>query len=317
MSFEVAYSLLFIFLATLLSVFIYYIVVFIKNKKDITNFKKAIYEQKDQILLNQEKKKIKRQNGKEDKHQFLEKIDEDLQFAGASRINSYAFIMIVFASSVIGALLFYFMISNILAALVGAMLFGYLPINILKLVIDLRVSSFNVALSEAMSILVRMMRNGVGFEQALKRAVEISQSKLFRDVFVIYLKEKDLVGDEMAFEKMQKCVDSKEARIFGLSIMIGKSSGGKFSSTLEKLESSIRDRVKLQRKVSVATREAKVGSYMIVGIIALIFVLMNESMNNKLVEYFFFTENGKLEFMFILLWVGVGLFLNSLLTKIR
>ncbi len=311
------FAILFLILSIALALLLYLLVLFIKNRQDLNRFKKAIYEQKEQIL--EEQKSTKKRLNKEtsELNRFLAKIDEKLVYAGLSRLNSYAFLMIVFTFAMIGAFLFYFLLQNMLAVLIGLLLFGYLPLNILNLMIDIRASSFNIALSEAMSILVRMMRNGVGFEQALKKAVDISSSKLFREIFTIYLKEKDLIGDELAFEKMSKNVNSNEARIFALSIMIGKSSGGKFSNTLEKLEESIKDRVKLQRKVTVATREAKVGSYMIIGIIAVIFVMMNESLKGKLVEYFFQTDSGRLEFMFVLLWVGLGLFLNSMMTKVR
>jgi len=308
---------LFIVLASALAFFLYLVVAYAKNRSDLNKFKKAINEQKDQILVAQKTKKKKDDDQKNELDNFLGKIEQQLLYAGAGKLNAFGFIMIVLTSALIGAFLFFFLVKNILAAFVGLFVLGYLPINILKMFVESRGSKFNIALSEAMSIVVRMMRNGVGFEQALKRSVEISPLKLLRDVFSVYLKEKDLVGDEIAFEKMSKHVDSNESRIFALSIMIGKSSGGKFSSTLEKLESSIRDRVKLQRKVAVATQEAKVGSYLIIALIGFIFIMMNESLNNKLVDYFFYTDEGRLYFMFVMLWVGIGLFLNSVMTKVR
>lgn len=317
MQIELVHIILFLVLAFASAFFFYLVVAYAKNRSDLYKFKKAINEQKEQLLIEEKREKKRSDDQKSEIDDFLKKIEQKLLYAGAGKLNAYGFIMIVLTSALIGAFLFYFLVKNILAAFVGLFVLGYIPINILGLFVDSRGAAFNIALSEAMSIVVRMMRNGVGFEQALKRSVEISASKMFRDVFSIYLKEKDLVGDEVAFEKMSRHVDSNEARIFALSIMIGKSSGGKFSSTLEKLESSIRDRVKLQRKIAVATQEAKVGSYLIIALIGFIFVMMNESLNNKLVDYFFYTDEGRLYFMFVMLWVGIGLFLNSVMTKVR
>ncbi|HHD84319.1 MAG TPA: hypothetical protein ENK93_05515 [Campylobacteraceae bacterium] len=232
-------------------------------------------------------------------------------------IGAPLFLTIVGLSGVVGGALLYMVLDNPIALLIGAGVIGATPFVVRNRLIELRVRNFNEALSEAMSIIVRMMRNGVGFEVALRRAVEISQSKLFQTLFAKYLREKDVISEEKAFENMYRHVDSAELRIFGLAITIGKSSGGKFSNTLEKLEQSIRQRVLLQKKVTVATREAKVGSYMIVGLLIFIFFILDSNFDGKIVEHFFHTKEGKFQMLLILVWVGVGLGINEKLTKVQ
>lgn len=227
------------------------------------------------------------------------------------------FISIVALCAVVAAILFYMIFDNYFALLIGAFLGASILFSIKNILISLRVKEFNEALSDAMGVIVRMMRNGVGFEIALKRAVEISQSKLFQSLFAKYLSQKDVISDEKAFENMYKYVDSAELRIFGLAIGIGKSSGGKFSNTLEKLERSIKQRVLLQRKVTIATRESKVGSYLIVGLLIFIFFILDSNFDGKIMEHFFHTKGGKFEMLMILVWVGFGLFINEKMTKVR
>ncbi len=302
-------------LATLV-LFIFTVVIvlgitYTKERLDSAKLKEVLSSKEASILQQQE-------NAKQQKSiVFLNKIIEGLSYAGWYTINYSIFLLIVLFSALLFVLLFYYTFSNILAVFIGAVIGGAIPFYIMNMVIFSRTRKFNEALSEAMSVIVRMMRNGVGFEVALKRAVEISQSPLFHSLFKQFLAEKDLITEKKAFENMYKKVRSAEIKIFGLAIGIGKSSGGKFSNTLEKLESSIKQRVTLQRKVTVATREAKVGSFMIVGLLVFIFFILDSNFNGKIIEHFFHSAQGKMEILFVFMWVGIGLFINEKLTKVK
>lgn len=231
--------------------------------------------------------------------------------------SEHIFLFIVALFGFLGGSLFYLIIDNAISVMMGIFIGGYAPFFVLGVLIDIRRSEFNSALAAAISMLVRMMRNGIGFEQALKKSVEANESKVFKEVFSRFLREKEIVGEEKAFAAIYESVDSSELQIFGISVIIGRSSGGKFSNTLEKLEESIISRIKLQRKIDVATREASFGSYLIVVILAIIFGMMDMSFDGNMSKYFFGTEKGKLEFMITISWVGIGLFLNSVLTKVK
>ncbi len=281
-----------------------------KERFDAAKLKKVLSQREESILSQQKSLQDKKSIA------FLQNISDDLFYAGLDMINSYIFLSIVTLCALIGVTIFYMTFENILAIFIGALLGGAIPFYIKNSLIFMRTKNFNEALSDAMSVVVRMMRNGVGFEVALKRSVEISQSKLFQSLFFKYLSEKDVISDEKAFENMFKYVNSSELKIFGLAIGIGKSSGGKFSNTLEKLEHSIKQRVLLQKKVTVATREAKVGSYMIVGLLIFIFFILDSNFDGKIIEHFFHTKDGKFEILMVFMWVGFGLFINEKMTKV-
>ncbi len=282
-----------------------------KERFDTQKLKKVLSQKEESILAHQkdfsDRKSIL----------FFQKISDDLLLAGLDMINGVTFLAVVALCGLIGMVAFYMVFDNIMALFIGAFLGGVIPFTVKNMLIMIRAKNFNEALSDAMSVVVRMMRNGVGFDIALKRGVEISQSKLFQRLFFTYLSQKDVISEEKAFENMFKYVKSSELKIFGLAIGIGKSSGGKFSSTLVKLEHSIKQRVLLQKKVTVATREAKVGSYMIIGLLIFIFFILDSNFEGKIIEHFFHTKDGKFEMLMILMWVGLGLFINEKLTKVE
>ncbi len=130
------------------------------------------------------------------------------------------------------------------------------------------------------------MKSGVGFDQALKKSVLTSKSKLTKDTFNIYLIEKDIIGEDKAFLKMFNIVESKELRIFYLTISIGRQSGGKFSNTLEKLRKTLHDQGEIKQEITASTKEVKVGSYLIIAIVIFIYQMMDSSMDGVLDEHF-------------------------------
>ena len=297
--------------AFVLALLIVYVAGYLKERYDAARLTRVLSPQEESILQFQQK------SSQEQSSRLLQKLSDKLWFAGMEMVGVPLFLTIVTVSGVVGGLLFYIVFENPLALVIGAGVVGMIPFAVRNRLIDMRARNFNEALSEAMSVIVRMMRNGVGFEVALRRAVEISQSRLFQTLFDKYLKEKDLLSEEKAFENMYRHVDSAELRIFGLAITIGKSSGGKFSNTLEKLEHSIKQRVLLQKKVTVATREAKVGSYLIVGLLIFIFFILDSNFDGKIVAHFFHTKEGKFQMLMILVWVGLGLGINEKLTRVQ
>lgn len=162
-----------------------------------------------------------------------------------------------------------------------------------------------------------MMKNGVGFDQALKKAIETSNSKILQDIFAIYFKEKNTMGEKSAFESMKKYIHSKELDLFAMSIIIGRSSGGKFSNTLEKVEQSITFRKKLQEKADVITTEATLGSYIVAAIGVVLYFMIDFNFQGKISEYFFNAPYGRWQLFGIVLWVGVGLVVNKYLTRVE
>ncbi len=112
-------------------------------------------------------------------------------------------------------------------------------------------------------------------------------------------------------------IESKELRIFYLTISIGRKSGGKFSNTLEKLRKTLHDQGEIKQEITSSTREVKIGTYMIIALIFFTYIMMNNALDDALNRHFFGSDIGKLQMFFIIVWVAFGIFINSLLTKIK
>ena len=194
----------------------------------------------------------------------------------------------------------------------GAMIFSM----IVGSIINRRKKSFNRSLATSISVLVKMMKNGIGFEQALLKSVAVSGSETFKNHFSVFFQEKNTIGEIEAFTNLNKLVNSKELLIFALAIKIGRASGGQFSNTLEKVEQTISYRKKMQDKVDVITREGSFGSYIVVGIAIFLYFSLNGNFDGKLHAYFMESQYGRFQLLGIALWIFIGMIVNKLITRV-
>ncbi|WP_321469032.1 type II secretion system F family protein [Halarcobacter sp.] len=245
-------------------------------------------------------------------------LGKKLSYAGfLSPLSEPIFIFISIAFGFLAATFINFAITNPVVFTISWIVFAFFPLLILKKIISNRQEEFNYGLKVIIDKVTSMMKSGVGFEQSLTKAVMTSKSKFTKDTFNIYLMEKDIIGENKAFEKMFKLVESKELRIFYLTISIGRQSGGKFSNTLEKLRKTLHDQGEIKQEITSSTKEIKVGSYMIIGLVIFTYEMMDSSLNGVLDRHFFGSNEGQIQMFFIAVWVAFGLFVNNLLTKVK
>lgn len=244
-----------------------------------------------------------------------DKIKAQLLLAGVE-FPFFVFALLGFAYiMLIGALLTLFLHHwmGFIIAVFFAGLTLYMFVMMLK---ENRKKKFNRALSSAISVLVKMMKNGIGFEQALAKSIEVSSCSMFKSLFKDFFAEKNTIGEMAAFENIYKHVDSKELRIFALAIKIGRESGGQFSNTLAKVEQTINYRKKMQDKVDVLTREGNFGSYVVIGIAILLYIMINANFDGRVHQFFMESEFGRFELLGIITWVFFGMLANKLVTKV-
>jgi len=245
-------------------------------------------------------------------------LAQKLNYAGFENKNAVSiFLIICLTSGVIIGFFIFTVIQSLLAFIVSILIFSLMPYLILVKIIRSREAEFNLYLKEIIDKVTSMMKSGVGFEQGFKKSILTTNSTFTKKVFSIYLNEKEIIGDEKVFAKMFQLVDSKEFRIFYLTLSIGRKSGGKFSNTLEKLRKTLHDQGEIKDQITSSTREIKIGSYMIIALVIFIYMMMNSALNGVLNEHFFESSDGRLQMFFLLIWVSFGLFINNLLTKIK
>jgi tight adherence protein B len=258
------------------------------------------------------------QNIQKDKETIWDKlkIPQKLAWAGIALTPSAGLIIIASNGLFVGFLLYLFT-QHFLGFILGFLASIYLLKILVEMKVHKRAGQFDAALAKAMSILVRMMRQGIGFEQAMQKAIDVSGSELFQNLMIQYLLEKDNVGEYDAFANLNRKISSDQLKVFSISIAIGRESGGSFAATLEKLEKTIVDKQKLQEKIDVATKESTMGTYIIIMLVALLYYIFNQVNHNEMNDFYFSSPTGKLYFIAICGLIVVGLIVNKKLTKVK
>jgi len=281
-----------------------------KRSQHVNYIKDVISSQDGEIQsLLQEKEKPK-----SDKL-FIYKLDSIMIRAGFN-FPPFVFLLIFVIFSLVCGFFFSLFLRHWSGYIVGIP-FGVMIFSmIIHSIILRRKKSFNRSLATSISVLVKMMKNGIGFEQALLKSIAVSGSELFKKQFNNFFQEKNTIGEAEAFENLDKQVNSKELLIFALAIKIGRASGGQFSNTLEKVEETISYRKKMQEKVDVITREGSVGSYIVVGIAIFLYFSLNGNFDGRLHEYFMNSEYGRFQLLGIFMWIFIGMLVNNFITKV-
>lgn len=245
-------------------------------------------------------------------------LSKKLKFAGfKAKGAEYVFILISIIFGFLVSAFIFFVVKSKVIFLFTFLIFCLFPYLFLVKLIKTREEEFNTNLKGMIDKVTSMMKSGVGFEQALKKSILTCKSKLTQDVFNIYINEKAIIGEDKCFEKMFDIIESKELRIFYLTISIGRKSGGKFSNTLDTLRKTLQDQGEIKQEITSSTKEIRVGTYMIIGLIVFTYIMMNNALENSLNAHFFGSDIGKIQMFFISLWVAFGIFINNLLTKIK
>ena len=245
-----------------------------------------------------------------------EKIENIMTHAGFN-FSMYIFILICLAFVLLIGSLFSLFLQHWIGFLIGIPFGSLILAMMIQAIIESRKKKFNKALAVSISVLVKMMKNGIGFEQALLKSISVSSSQIFKEIFNQFFQEKNTIGEVEAFEHINKYVNSKELRIFALAIKIGRASGGQFSNTLEKVEKTIAYREKIQEKVDVVTREGSVGSYVVVFITIFLYFALDENFDGKIGEYFMDSPYGRFQLLGISIWVFIGIMANKFITKVN
>ena len=120
-----------------------------------------------------------------------------------------------------------------------------------------RFKRFSDTFPEAVSRMASSLRAGYSLQMAFE-AVREDSGNLVAEEFGKVLAEIELGQSfEEALKRMLERIDTPELRLFISAVMIQKESGGNLTELLDNLETTIRERLQLQRELDAATSQAR------------------------------------------------------------
>lgn len=162
---------------------------------------------------------------------------------------------VMIASAVVpGFLVFLIILPQIIPASAFGLIIGVLCWFIPKAVVDSmfkkRVERFNIQMIDGLGLMANGMKSGLSIVQALGMVKNEMPNPLSQE-FDYVLKQQQLgISVEEAFQNMAKRIPSEDVNMFVTAVVILKETGGNLAETFETIVYTIRERVKVEQKIS-------------------------------------------------------------------
>lgn len=159
------------------------------------------------------------------------------------------------AASVVPALLIFLVclpqiIPGTIFGLVIGVIMWFVPKMIVDNMFNKRVMLFNIQMIDGLGLMANGMKSGLSIVQALGMVKQEMPNPLSQE-FDYVLKQQQLgVSVEEAFQNLAKRVPSEDVNMFVTAVVILKETGGNLAETFETIVYTIRERVKVEQKIS-------------------------------------------------------------------
>lgn len=179
-----------------------------------------------------------------------------------------------------------------------------------------RIKKFTLQLVDALTLMANGMKSGLNVPQALQIVVD-EMPKPIREEFGLVLTENKVgLALDKAFENLARRIPTEDVSMFVTSVNILRETGGNVAETFETIVKTIRERLKLQSKISAMTAQG-MTSAIIVGALpwglAVVLYLMDPVMMKPL----FVTPLGWLILLAVIGLEVVGFFVILKVVQIK
>ena len=170
---------------------------------------------------------------------------------------------------------------------------------------------------EGMTIMTNGVRVGLSVTQALERVVKNMKGGPLAQEFQLILNKTHLgMSLEEAFEEMEKRIDRPDVTMMVTAINILKETGGNIAETLSVISETIRDRQKVENKISALTAQGTMQA-MIISAVPFVMLLMMFVMNKQYARLMLGTPLGLLSLVIIIILIALGGFMMKKIVTIK
>ncbi len=189
-------------------------------------------------------------------------------------LRAEEFLGLCLMSSLAAFLLIFLLMGNVLPALLLAVIAYMLPGFYVKTKKKKRSKNLNIQLPEALGIIANGLRAGYSFPQAMD-VVSREMVPPISEEFGRIIRENRLGKPmEEVLREFSERADDEDIDIFITALIIQKQVGGNLAEVLNKIEHTIRERVRIKGEISTLTAQQKLSGVILVLLpIAVAFIM--------------------------------------------
>jgi tight adherence protein B len=171
-------------------------------------------------------------------------------------------------------------------------LFGWLPFAFVLFMRSRRTRKLSEQLPEALEMMARSLRAGHALSSAFKMvATEMPTPVSVEFGRAFESQELGLPFEKAVADMTRRAPENQDLKIFALSVIVQKETGGNLVEIIEKIADTVRSRYRFQGKLAGLTAEGRMSSY-IVGALPFMSLLFMLFANRPYVMPLFNTDGG-------------------------
>jgi tight adherence protein B len=141
-----------------------------------------------------------------------------------------------------------------LGAILGAI--GWkIPKPIVDMMYKRRTEKFVIQMVDALNLMSNGLKSGLSVVQALGLVTQEMPNPIQQEFGLVLSENKLGVSLEEAFNNLSKRIKSDDVEMFVTSINILKETGGNLAETFDTITTTIRERIKVEKKISAMTAQ--------------------------------------------------------------
>lgn len=189
--------------------------------------------------------------------------------------------------------------------LIVALVFGYGPFAYLSFKRSRRMKKFDAALPDAIDMMARALRAGHAMTAAINIVAEQSQEPVRSEFGEVFKQQNFGLPIRDAMSQMLDRVPSPDLRVVVTGILVQKETGGNLAEILDRIATTIRERLKIQGEIRTHTAQGRMTGWILCALPLVMLVVINwinPGYSNVLVE----TPVGHM-----MAYAGIGLLITG------
>lgn len=219
-----------------------------------------------------------------------------------------------------GSLIFLLLLPQIIPGIMLGLLATFLGWKAPKPIVDWlykrRVRKFVLQMVDGLGLMSNGMRSGLSIAQALNLVVQEMDDPI-RQEFNLILNENKLgVPLEEAFTNLSKRIESDDVEMFVTAVNILKETGGNLAETFDIIVTTIRERVKLEKRIEALTAQGFYQGVFLLGLAPALGFMIYQS-DPEFMKPLFSTTLGWIILVVVAMMLAFALFLILRIVKIE
>ena len=232
----------------------------------------------------------------------------------------YAFRILMLGPFVLGVLAFLILWGNMFVGLLVALLsivIGFkVPRPFIEFLLKSRTRKLNMQLVDGLTLMANSLRSGLSLMQTLQIVVEEMPDPLSQEMNLVLSEQRIGVSVEKSFQNFAVRMKTEDVEMFVTAVIVLRETGGNLAETFDTIVHTIRERLKLENKISAITAQG-VWQGRILTFAPFVLMFGLNSIDSSHMQPLFTTLPGYILLAIMFILIGVGALMIKKIVTIR